>query len=242
MHDDGFFDADVAARYDQDPACRDEVVTPIVDRLAELAQGARALEFAVGTGRIAVPLAARGIEVHGIELSRAMLAKLNEKPGGERVTAVVGDMASARVAGSFGLVYLVYNTIMNLTTQAAQVACFRNAAAHLAPGGCFVVEVLLPRLQRLNAGEVHHVFHASAAAWGIDAYDIATQGLVSHHVWREGGELKQLDLQTRYVWPAELDLMAELAGLRLRSRWSDWDGAPFTSASEQHVSVWERPA
>ncbi len=181
--DDGYFDERVAARYDDDdPEMFDaETVDPAVDFLAELAGDGRALEFAIGTGRIALPLAQRGVPVHGIDMSEAMVAKLREKPGGEDIGVTIGDVATTTVDGSFSLVYLVYNTIMNLTTQAAQVACFRNAAAHLEPGGCFVIEVMIPELQRLPPGETIHPFHVSGSRWGFDEYDVANQGLTSHH-------------------------------------------------------------
>ena len=216
MHDDGYFDERVAARYDEssrdmfDPA----VVDPAVDLLAELAGGGRALELGIGTGRIALPLAERGVPVHGIELSRAMAARLRAKPGGERIGVTIGDFATTRVDGTFSVAYLVFNTIMNLTTQAAQVACFRNVAAHLEPGGCFVVEVGVPGLRRLPPGETFHVFHASEAHWGLDEYDVANQGLVSHHFEVVDGRLERSSIPFRYAWPAELDLMAELAGMK----------------------------
>ncbi|HET8651807.1 MAG TPA: class I SAM-dependent methyltransferase [Gaiellaceae bacterium] len=240
--EDGYFDERVAARYDEsssdmfDPA----VVDPAVDLLAELAGGGRALELGIGTGRIALPLAARGVPVHGIELSKAMLARLRAKPGGEEIPVTVGDFASARAEGAFTLAYLVFNTIMNLTTQEAQVACFRNVASHLEPGGCFVVEVGVPGLRRLPPGERFHVFHAGEASWGIDEYDVARQGLVSHHLELVDGRLEQVSIPFRYAWPAELDLMAQLAGMTLKDRWSGWKREPFTSESEKHVSVWEK--
>jgi SAM-dependent methyltransferase len=249
MHDeDGYFDERVAATYDEttadlfDPA----VVEPAVDFLAELAGTGRVLELGIGTGRIALPLAARGIEVHGIELSRAMAARLAAKPGGEGIGVTIGDIATAKVDGradgTFRIAYLVRNTIMNLTTQEAQVACFRNVAAHLEPGGCFVIEVLVPGLQRLPPGETFQVFHVSDTHWGIDEYDVANQGLTSHHVRIIDGRLDRLSIPFRYAWPAELDLMAQLAGMRLRDRWAGWVREPFTSDSRQHVSVWQKPA
>jgi SAM-dependent methyltransferase len=239
----GPFDEGVAATYDEssdrmfDPA----VVGPTVDFLADLAGDGRALELGIGTGRIALPLAARGVEVHGIDLSTAMTRRLRAKPGGEGIPITIGDFASARADGTFRLVYLVFNTIMNLTTQAAQVACFRNAAAHLEPGGCFVIEVGVPDLRRLPPGERHVVFDASQTLWGIDEYDVANQGLISHHFQVVGERIESSSGPFRYVWPAELDLMAELAGLTLRERWSGWRREPFTSDSRQHVSVWEAP-
>jgi SAM-dependent methyltransferase len=239
---DGYFGEPVAATYDEtsdrmfDPA----VVGPTVDFLAELAGDGRALELGIGTGRIALPLAARGIEVHGIDLSRAMVDRLRAKPGGEELGVTIGDFASAKVDGTFRLAYLVFNTIMNLTTQAAQVACFRNVSAHLEPGGRFVIETVVPDLQRLPPGEKYVVFDASGSHWGIDEYDVAKQGLISHHFEMRGGEVKISSGPFRYVWPAELDLMAQLAGLELRERWAGWEREPFTSDSRQHVSVWAK--
>jgi SAM-dependent methyltransferase len=240
--EDGYFDERIAARYDEssadmfDPA----VVDPLVDFLAELAGTGRALEFGIGTGRIALPLAERGVQVQGIELSRAMAAKLQEKPGGDELVVTIGDFATTSVDGSFALVYLVFNTIMNLTTQEAQVACFRNAAAHLEGEGCFVIEVMIPELRRLPAGETHRIFSAREDHWGIDEYNVATQGLTSHHLEIVDGRLERFTAPYRYVWPAELDLMAELAGMRLRERWGGWKREPFTSESRTHVSVWEK--
>lgn len=240
--DDGYFDEAVAATYDDDEAMfRPEVVDPAVALLAALAGEGRALELGVGTGRIALPLARRGVPVHGIDLSRAMLHRCRAKLAGEPIELTVGDFARTRVEGSFSVAYLVFNTIMNLTAQADQVACFRNAAAHLEPGGRFVVEVLVPRLQRIASGERHHVFHAGEGSWGVDEYDFVTQGLVSHHMWTEAGQLRRHSLPTRYVWPSELDLMAQLAGLALEDRWAGWGREPFTNTSESHVSVWRKP-
>jgi SAM-dependent methyltransferase len=244
VHDDGYFDERVAARYDEseadmfDPA----VVEPVVDLLVELAGSGRALELGIGTGRIALPLAQRGVPVHGIELSEAMAARLRAKPGGEAIGVTIGDFATTTVEGTFSVAYLVFNTIMNLTTQAAQVACFRNVAAHLEPGGCFVVEVGVPRLRVLPPGETFHVFHGSEGKWGIDEYDVARQGLVSHHFKLVEERVERTSIPFRYAWPAELDLMAQIAGMTLRERWSGWKREPFTSESGKHVSVWEKPA
>jgi SAM-dependent methyltransferase len=221
-----------------DPA----VVEPVVDLLVELAGNGRALELGIGTGRIALPLAQRGVPVHGIELSNAMAARLRTKPGGEEIAVTIGDFATTTMDGTFAVAYLVFNTIMNLTTQAAQVACFRNVAAHLEPGGCFVIEVGVPELQRLAPGETLRAFHVSETRWGLDEYDVARQGLTSHHFEIVDGRLERLSIPFRYAWPAELDLMAQLAGMRLRERWSGWKREPFTSDSRKHVSVWERPA
>ncbi len=245
MHDeDGYFDERVAARYDESAAdmFSPAVVDPVVDVLAELAGPGRALELGIGTGRVALPLAQRGVPVHGIELSRAMVARLRAKPGGQDVPVTIGDFATTTVDGTFSVAYLVFNTIGNLTTQAAQVECFRNVAAHLEPGGCFVIEVGLPELQRLPPGETILAFHVSESRWGIDEYDVATQGLTSHHFEIVDGGVERLSVPFRYTWPAELDLMAQLAGMRLRERWSSWEREPFTSTSRKHVSVWEKPA
>jgi SAM-dependent methyltransferase len=243
-HDDGYFGERVAARYDEseaemfDPA----VVEPAVDFLAALAGKGRALELGIGTGRIALPLAQRGIPVHGIDLSKAMAARLRDKPGAEDIGVTIGDFATTSVEGTFSLAYLVFNTIMNLTTQASQVACFRNVAQHLEPGGCFVIEVGVPDLRRLPPGESIRAFHLSETRWGIDEFEVATQGLTSHHFQLIDGTLERASVPFRYVWPAELDLMAELAGMSLRERWGGWEREPFASDSRKHVSVWEKPA
>jgi SAM-dependent methyltransferase len=241
---DGYFGERVAATYDDasDPMFDPAVVRQTVDFLAELTGDGRALELGVGTGRIAIPLADRGVPVHGIDLSKAMTDRLRAKPGGDRIGVTIGDFASVKVEGTFRVAYLVFNTIMNLTTQAAQVACFRNVATHLGPGGWFVIEVGVPDLQRLPPGERFVVFDASEAHWGIDEYDVANQGLVSHHFQVRDGEIERSSGPFRYVWPSELDLMAELAGMRLKERWSGWKREPFTSDSRRHVSVWEKPA
>ena len=244
MHDDGYFDERVAAGYDEsaadmfDPA----VVDPVVDFLVELAGDGRALELGIGTGRIAVPLAQRGVPVHGIELSKAMAARLHAKPGTEDIGVTIGDFATTTLDGTFSVAYLVFNTIMNLTTQAAQVACFRNVAAHLEPGGCFVIEVGVPGLRRLPPGETIHAFHVGETRWGLDEFDVANQGLTSHHFVIVDGKLERFSVPFRYAWPSELDLMAELAEMRLRERWSGWKREPFTSESTKHVSIWEKPA
>jgi SAM-dependent methyltransferase len=246
VHDDGYFDERVAARYDEsgevaemfDPA----VVDPVVDLLVELAGSGRALELGIGTGRIALPLAQRGVPVHGIDVSNAMVARLRAKPGGEDIGVTIGDFATTTVDGTFSLAYLVFNTISNLTTQAAQVSCFRNVAAHLEPGGCFVIEVVVPDLQRLPPGETFLPLYVSETRWGFDEYDVATQGLTSHHFEIVDGRVERSSIPFRYAWPSELDLMAQLAGMRLRDRWSGWRREPFTSDSRKHVSVWEKPA
>jgi len=243
VHDDGYFDERIAARYDESAAevFDSAVVDPAVDFLAELAGSGRALEFGIGTGRIALPLARRGVPVHGIDLSKAMVARLREKAGGEDIGVTIGDFATTTVDGSFSVVYLVFNTIMNPTTQAGQVACFRNAAAHLEPGGCFVVEVMVPDLQRLPPGDTIRAFRVSETGWGFDEYDVATQWLASHHFDIIDGRLERFSAPYRYVWPSELDLMAQLAGMALRERWAGWKREPFASESRSHVSVWEKP-
>src|SRR3954466_5283748 len=215
-----------------DPA----VVEPVVDLLAELAGSGRALELGIGTGRIALPLAQRGVPVHGIDLSNAMVERLRAKPGGEEIGVTIGDFATARADGTFSLAYLVFNTISNLTTQAEQVACFRNVAAHLEPRGCFVIEVGVPDLRRLPPGETYRAFHMGEDSWGFDEYDVAGQGLISHHFSAAHG---RMSIPFRYVWPAELDLMAELAGMRLQERWSGWGGGAVTGGGPEHASVRE---
>ena len=241
MHDDGHFGERVAARYDDDATIFEPaVVDPVVDLLVELAGSGRALELGIGTGRIALPLARRGVQVHGIELSKAMAARLRAKPGGQEIGVTIGDFATTTVDGTFSVAYLVFNTIMNLTTQAEQVACFRNVAAHLEPGGCFVIETGVPALQRLPPGETFQPFHVGQNHVGIDEYDVVNQGLVSHHYNRtEDGTFKSSSGPFRYVWPSELDLMARIAGMTLRERHGDWNREPFTATSTKHVSVWQ---
>jgi SAM-dependent methyltransferase len=230
--------AEWADRYDASLGAmgEPEAVARAVDVLAELAGDGGALELAIGTGRIALPLAERGVRVHGIDLSKPMVEQLRAKPGGDAIPVTIGDLATTRVDGSFRLVYLVYNTINNLTTQDAQVACFENAAAHLEPGGSFVVEVGVPDLQRLPPGERYVAFSVRDDYVGVDEYDVVRQRLVSHH--QSTG--RRLSMPFRYVWPSELDLMARIAGLTLRDRWEDWTRAPFTATSRAHVSVWEK--
>jgi len=231
----------VAARYDFSEAdmFAPEVVDPIVDFLAGLAGDGAALELGIGTGRIALPLSRRGVPVHGIDLSEAMVARLRAKPGAENVGLTIGDFATTTVDDRFGVAYLVFNTIMNLTTQAEQVACFRNVAAHLQPGGCFVIEVGVPDLRRLPPGETVRAFDIGATHLGFDEFDVAEQGLISHHYRVESGALELHSVPFRYVWPAELDLMAQLAGMTLRERWGGWRREPFTGDSRAHVSVWQ---
>jgi hypothetical protein len=233
------FDEDVAARYDADEAnmFADEVLTPTIDFLASLAGGAAALELGIGTGRIAVPLHQRGVSVHGIELSEAMVDRLRAKAGADGIDVTIGDFATARAPGSYRLAYLVFNTIMNLTTQDEQVACFENVAAHLEPRGYFVIEVSVPMLRMLPPGQNVHPFTVDSDYVGLDEYDVVTQGLVSHHY--RFGDGRQVSMPFRYVWPAELDLMARIAGMRLRERWADWHRTPFDADSTKHISVWQ---
>jgi SAM-dependent methyltransferase len=219
-----------------DPA----VVEPAVRFLADLGAPGPVLEFGVGTGRLALPLSARGVRVHGIELSPAMVEQLRTKPGSDAIGVTIGDFATTQVDERHSLVYLVRNTITNLITQDEQVACFRNAAAHLEPGGRFVIECYVPRLRQLPPGETCCVFTRTPTHLGVEEYDVATQIAYSHHYWMIDGQLETYSTPHRYVWPSELDLMARLAGLRGRERWSDWNREPFTSDSPSHVSVWEK--
>ncbi len=240
-----YFGEEVAAEYDEaaehDGRFAPEAIDPVVDFLVELAGEGRALELGIGTGRIALPLASRGVPVHGIDLSEAMVARLRAKPGAEQIGVTIGDFATTRVDGKFTVAYLVYNTIQNLTSQDAQVACFQNVANHLEPGGCFVIEVGLPDLQRLSFGETIRPFSLNETHLGFDEYDVANQRLISHHYTRApDGTFKKSSGPFRYVWPSELDLMARLAGMTLRERWSGWKREPFTSVSTQLVAVWEK--
>ena len=237
-----YFSGRVAEQYDEryvaysDPA----VIDPMVDFLTELVGEGRALELGIGTGRIALPLRQRGVRVSGIELSPDMVAQLRAKPGAEDIEVAIGDFATTTVEGTFSVAYLVANTIMNLTTQDAQVACFENVAAQLEPGGCFVIDVLVPRLQRLPPGERFQPFDVRPAHLGFDEIDVDTQRLVSHHYWLDGDEVDAISIPFRYVWPSELDLMAQIAGMRPRERWSGWRREPFTSESEKLIGVWEK--
>ncbi|MEO1285001.1 MAG: class I SAM-dependent methyltransferase [Pseudomonadota bacterium] len=242
-HDDGYFDHDIAATYDKDHGGTDPVlVEQTVELLSELSGGGEILEFAVGTGRVALPLAARGFTVKGIELSRAMVAQLRKKETGTPLPVTIGDMTDVRVHGTFSLVFLVFNTIENLTTQEAQIACFSNAAAHLSDGGRFVVETRVPPIQDLPFGEREMVFAREENHTGVDESDVSVQSCISKHVWREGSTTKEVAMPFRYVWPSELDLMAKLAGMELENRWDDWTKRPFTHLSRHHVSVWKKPS
>ncbi len=236
-----YFDERIAKEYDALWAdlFEPEIVDPAVAFLADQAGGGPALELGIGTGRIALPLSRRGIRVHGIELSPPMVAELQAKDGAHEIGVTIGDFATVRVEGRFKLAYLVRNTITNLTTQQEQIACFRNVAQHLEPGGCFVIENYIPELQRLPPGETIHVFSATPSHLGFEEYDVARQIAVSHHHWVTDGRIEVYSSPHRYVWPSELDLMAQLAGMTLRERWSDWSRKPFTSDSRNHISVWE---
>ncbi|MFL5918751.1 MAG: class I SAM-dependent DNA methyltransferase [Gaiellaceae bacterium] len=236
-----YFGEQIAERYDEEVSgFEPDVLGPTLDFLVERARGGPVLELGIGTGRVAVPLAQRGLRVHGIDLSEAMVKKLQEKPGAEEIGITIGDFATTKVDATFTLAYLVCNTIMNLTTQEAQVACFENVAAHLDPGGCFVIEVGLPDLQRLPFGETLRIFDFGETHIGIDEYDVVNQGLVSHHYTKRDGEFERSWGPFRYVWPSELDLMARIAGMTLRERWSGWKAEPFTSESTKLVAVWQK--
>ena len=238
------FGEPVAARYDESSADMFEpaVVDPVVDFLAGLAGDGAALELGIGTGRIALPLSRRGVRVHGIDLSEAMVARLRAKPGAEPIGVTIGDFATTTVDGRFSVAYLVFNTIQNLTSQDEQVACFQNVAAHLEPGGCFVIETGVPNLRRLPPGETVRAFAVTPTYLGFDEFDVVAQGLISHHYTLADGTFELNSVPFRYVWPSELDLMARIAGMRLRERWSGWQREPFTSDSTKHVSVWEKAA
>ncbi|CAN7631142.1 class I SAM-dependent methyltransferase [Bosea sp. LjRoot90] len=241
MQQDEIWDNEAAKSYDTPGTgmFSPEVLEPAVERLVQLADSGAALEFAIGTGRVAVPLSERKVPVAGIEFSPAMIAELRTKADEATIPVVLGDMATATAPGSYSLVYLVYNTISNLLTQEAQVACFRNAARHLSPGGCFVVELGVPELRKLPPGQQAVVWQSEAGYIGLDTYDTLNQQLVSHHVrFGEGGQAEVFRSPHRYIWPAELDLMAQLAGFELESRYADWAGAPFTAESGSHVSVY----
>ena len=236
----GYFGERVAAGYDESSAGMfdPEVVAPAVELLAELAGDGAALEFAIGTGRIALPLAERGVRVAGIDNSKEMLALLREKPGAERVAAMVGDMSATRVDGEFSVVYLVFNTIFNLNTQDGQVACFANAAAHLERGGRFVIEARVPELQRLPLGQTVLPWRADPTGMSYYVYDTTTQRLSGQHYDFADGGVQPSPIEMRYAWPAELDLMARLAGMRLEGRYGGWRREPFTGLSPAHVSVY----
>lgn len=240
-----FDDDAIAAAYQATSGDRFDaaVLDPTVDFLADLAGDGAALELAIGTGRVALPLSRRGVRVAGIDLAPAMVKQLRAQPGGVDIEVTIGDIATTRVHGTFSVVYLVYNTIGNLTSQDEQVEVFRNAAAHLEPGGCFVIEVGVPDLRRLPPGETARVFSHRTGYVGFDEYtDPVEQLACSHHWYVERDHPKVFLTPFRYVWPSELDLMARLAGMSRRERWTDWTRRPFTADSTAHVSVWEKPA
>lgn len=244
MREEEIWDVRAAQRYDTPDSgmFAPDVLRPTVDRLAELAGEGRALEFAIGTGRVAVPLAERGVPVTGIELSPPMIEQLRTKVDEAAIPVVLGDMATTRVGGEYALVYLVYNTISNLLSQAAQVACFRNAARHLTPGGRFVIELWVPELRKLPPGQQATVWHSDPGYIGLDTYDVLNQQLVSHHFrFGDDGQAELSRSPHRYIWPAELDLMAQLAGFELETRQADWTGAEFTAESRSHVSIYRMP-
>jgi len=241
MQDDDIWDSETAIGYDTPGVgmFSPGVLGPTVDRLAELAGDGRALEFAIGTGRVAVPLSERGIPVAGIEKSPAMVARLRTKADQATIPVVLGDMATTIAPGSYTLVYLVYNTISNLLAQAEQVMCFRNAARHLTPGGRFVVELCVPELRKLTPGQQAVVWQSEPGHIGLDTYDVLRQQVVSHHFrFGEDRQARLFRSPHRYIWPAELDLMAQLAGFELESRHADWVGSAFTAESRSHVSVY----
>jgi SAM-dependent methyltransferase len=241
MQQEFLWDVDAAQRYDTPGTgmFAPEILGPTVDRLGELAGDGAALEFAVGTGRVAVPLAERGVPVTGIELSRPMVDQLRTKADEATLPVVIGDMATAVAPGKYTLVYLVYNTISNLLTQAEQVECFRNAARHLTPGGRFVIELWVPELRKLPPGQTAVVWGSEPGYIGLDTYDVLNQHVVSHHFhFDETGQARLGRGPHRYVWPAELDLMAQLAGFELETRHADWTGAEFTAESRSHVSAY----
>lgn len=237
------FIGSVAERYDADSA---EMFEPALleatsEFLATEARGGRALEFGIGTGRVAIPLSGRGVQVHGIDISADMIDQLHRKPGSAAISTTVGDFAETVVKGEFSLVYVVFNSIANLLEQAEWVQTFRNAARHLPRGGRFVMDLWIPDLRRFPPGAVAIPFDVSSHHLGFETLDIATQRCTSHHYFFRDGQYERVEFPGRYAWPAELDLMAQIAGMRLRARWADWDRSPFTTNSEKHVSVWERP-
>ena len=242
MGEDGIFDESIALNYDRiHGGSSSDAVLRMAKTLKQLAFDSTALEFAIGTGRVALALETLGVQVEGIEMSKAMVAELRKKETGTAIKVAIGDMTTTRLDTLFSLVFLVYNTIDNLTTQDAQIACFENAAAHLLPGGRFVIETLVPPIQKVPFGETLLAYECSPEYWGVDAFDIVSQNYTSNHLRMENGGCKHLSIPFRYAWPCELDLMARIAGLELESRWSDWDQLPFTRSSTSHVSVWRKP-
>lgn len=242
MNEDGYFTEDVAKTYDIDHGNTDPAsIRRTVDVLSQLAGDGEILEFAIGTGRLALPLVDRGHAVKGIELSRPMVAELRKKETNKTIEVTIGDMKSVRVSGEFSLVVLAFNTIDNLVTQDDQVACFRNAAAHLRPGGRFVVETLVPPVQLIPFGETMRAYDCSDGHWGVDIFDVVTQKYSSNHIWTNGDAQRQLSIPFRYAWPSEMDLMAKIASLEIESRWEDWQRNPFVNNSKSHISIWRKP-
>lgn len=243
MHDDGYFDEKVASKYDEFSASMftPEKIDPVVDFLVDLAGNGTALELGIGTGRIALPLYERGVQVDGIEMSHAMVNRLRTKPDGDKIGVTIGDFSTVATGGRYSVAYLVFNTIMNLTSQESQVSCFKNVASHLEPGGCFVIEVSVPRLQELPQGQHLRPYLLNETRMSFDEYDVSQQGLTSHHFTLEDGNWEKLSIPFRYVWPAELDLMAQIAGLVPVARWSDWNREPFTNDSKSLIAVWQKP-
>jgi SAM-dependent methyltransferase len=241
MRQEDIWDQEAAQAYDTPGTgmFAPDVLGPAVDRLAELAGGGRALEFAIGTGRVAIPLAQRGVPVTGIELSRPMIEQLRVKATETAIPVIAGDMATAEAPGAYTLVYLVFNAISNLLTQGEQVACFRNAARHLTPGGRFVIELWVPELRKLPPGQQAIVFNSEPGYIALDTYDVLHQHVVSHHFrFGDGKQARLFRSPHRYIWPSELDLMAQLAGFELEARHADWAGSEFTAESPSHVSVY----
>ena len=237
------WDAEIAQIYDETNARMfdPDVLAPVLDLLEEAAQGGPALELAVGTGRVALPLAARGVPTAGLELSGPMADRLRAKPGADSLAVTVGDMTTTVVPGEFSLVYIVANSLMNVTTQQEQLAVFANAAAHLKRGGRFVVELMVPQPHRVPPGDSARVFTLEADHVGIETFDDPVGQIAwSHHWIHVRDRLVRHSAPYRYIWPAELDLMGLLAGLRLRERWAGWDRAPFTAASTGQVAVFEK--
>ena len=236
FYSDETYGESVAGVYDE---WHSEYDSHAIDALAELAQGGRALELGIGTGRIALPLSAKGIEVHGIDAANSMISRLQAKRGSDRITVTQGNFADVPVTGKFELVYIVFNTFFALSSQDEQVRCFRNVAAHLSPGGCFVIEAFVPDVTRFSGGQVNWATKVTTDEVQLDVgqHDAATQRVVSQKVVIKNGAVQMYPLEIRYVWPSELDLMAQLAGLRLRERWSSWQREPFSSDSGQHISV-----
>ncbi len=237
-----YFSDPIAEKYDENLAdfFLDAAIHPVLNILQELTGNGRALELGVGTGRLAIPLVARGVPVHGIEFSTAMVNRMLAKPGGDKVAITIGDFASTRVEGTFSMAYLVFNTIMNLTTQSEQVACFHNVSNHLIKGGFFVIEVGVPSLRSLPPGQNIYPFSITEKSFGFDMYNTVTQEMTSNYFTDVEGKAETAIIPFRYVWPSELDLMAEMAGMRLKHRWADWNRELFTSESKKHISIWEK--